>query len=295
MMFIVVSSGRCATFFFFQAEDGIRDKLVTGVQTCALPIFLGDVVGKPGRRAVVESVPHLLATAGADFVIANCENASGGVGVDPRAASELLKAGVDVLTSGNHIWAKRDIVEYLRDSDVLLRPLNFVAGSPGRGFTVKRSRSGVEVAVVNLIGRVFMGNYDCPFRAVDGALETLRARARVVLVDMHGEATSEKVAMGWYLDGRVSAVIGSHTHVQTADERILPHGTAYLSDAGMCGPRDSVIGVKRELVLDRFLTQMPTRFEVATGPALLQGALVDVDEGSGRATAIQRIQQTVDV
>ena len=258
-------------------------------------LFLGDVVGKPGRRAVVESVPHLLATAGADFVIANCENASGGVGVDPRAASELLKAGVDVLTSGNHIWAKRDIVEYMRDSDVLLRPLNFVPASPGRGFTVKRSRSGVDVAVVNLIGRVFMGNYDCPFRAVDAALETLRPRARVVVVDMHGEATSEKVAMGWYLDGRVSAVIGSHTHVQTADERILPRGTAYLSDAGMCGPRDSVIGVKRELVLDRFLTQMPTRFEVATGPALLQGALVDVDEGSGRATAIQRIQQTVDV
>ena len=166
-----------------------------------------------------------------------------------------------------------------------------VAGEPG-GI---RCRSGVDVAVVNLIGRVFMGNYDCPFRAVDAALETLRPRARVVVVDMHGEATSEKVAMGWYLDGRVSAVIGSHTHVQTADERILPRGTAYLSDAGMCGPRDSVIGVKRELVLDRFLTQMPTRFEVATGPALLQGALVDVDEGSGRATAIQRIQQTVDV
>jgi len=258
-------------------------------------LFLGDVVGKPGRRAVVEAVPHLVATSGAEFVIANCENASGGVGVDPRAASELLKAGVDVLTSGNHIWAKRDIIDYLRDSDVLLRPLNFVSGSPGRGFTVKRSRSGVEVGVVNLIGRVFMGNYDCPFRAVDAALETLRPRARVVIVDMHGEATSEKVAMGWYLDGRVSAVVGSHTHVQTADERILPQGTAYLSDAGMCGPRDSVIGVKRELVLDRFLSQMPTRFEVATGPALLQGALIDVDEASGRATTITRVQQTVEV
>ncbi|MBI3768994.1 MAG: TIGR00282 family metallophosphoesterase [Deltaproteobacteria bacterium] len=258
-------------------------------------LFLGDVVGKPGRRAVVESVPHLLTTAGADLVIANCENASGGVGVDPRAASELLEAGVDVLTSGNHIWAKRDIVDYLRDSDVLLRPLNFVPGSPGRGFTVRRSRSGIEVGVVNLIGRVFMGNYDCPFRAVDAALESLRGRVRVVVVDMHAEATSEKVAMGWYLDGRVSAVIGSHTHVQTADERILPEGTAYLSDAGMCGPRDSVIGVKRQLVLDRFLTQMPTRFEVAAGPALLQGALVDVDEESGRARAITRIQQTVEV
>lgn len=258
-------------------------------------LFLGDVVGKPGRRAVVEAVPHFLATADVDLVIANCENASGGVGVDPRAASELLKAGVDVLTSGNHIWAKRDIVEYLRDSDVLLRPLNFVPGSPGRGFTVKRSRSGIDVAVVNLIGRVFMGNYECPFRAIDAALESLRGRARVVIVDMHAEATSEKTAMGWYLDGRVSAVIGSHTHVQTADERVLPDGTAYLSDAGMCGPRDSVIGVKRELVLDRFLRQMPVRFEVAAGPALLQGALVDVDETNGRARSIVRVQQTVEV
>jgi metallophosphoesterase (TIGR00282 family) len=258
-------------------------------------LFLGDVVGKPGRRAVVESVPHLLGSAGADLVIANCENASGGVGVDPRAASELLQAGVDVLTSGNHVWAKRDIIEYLRDSDVLLRPLNFVAGSPGRGWTIRRSRSGIEVAVINLIGRVFMAAYDCPFRAVDAALETLAGRARVVVVDMHAEATSEKVAMGWYLDGRVSAVIGSHTHVQTADERVLPEGTAYLTDAGMCGPRDSVIGVKRQLVLERFLTQMPVRFEVATGPALLQGALVDVDETSGRARAITRIQQSVEV
>ena len=258
-------------------------------------MFLGDVVGKPGRKAVVDAVPHLIATSGVDFVIANCENASGGVGVDPRAASELLQVGVDVLTSGNHIWAKRDIVEYLRDSDVLLRPLNFAPMTPGRGVTVKRSRSGVDVAVVNLIGRVFMGLYDCPFRAVDAALESLRSRTRIVIVDMHAEATSEKVAMGWHLDGRVTAVLGSHTHVQTADERVLPQGTAYLTDAGMCGPRDSVIGVKRDLVIQRFLTQMPTRFEVASGPALLQGALIDVDEGSGRARSITRIQQTVEV
>jgi metallophosphoesterase (TIGR00282 family) len=258
-------------------------------------LFLGDVVGKPGRRAVVESTPHLIATESLDFVIANCENASGGVGVDPRAASELLKAGVDVLTSGNHIWAKRDVVDYLRDSDVLIRPLNFAPGVPGRGWTVRPSRSGVPIAVVNLIGRVFMNNYDCPFRAADAALETIGARARVVIVDMHAEATSEKAAMGWHLDGRVSAVVGSHTHVQTADERVLPDGTAYLTDAGMCGPRDSVIGVKRELVLDRFLTQMPTRFEVATGPAMLQGAIIDVDEATGRARAITRVQQTVEV
>ena len=258
-------------------------------------LFLGDVVGKPGRKAVTEAVPHLIATAGIDFAIANCENASGGVGVDPRAASELLQAGVDVLTSGNHIWAKRDIVDYLRDSDVLLRPLNFAPLTPGRGVTIKRSRAGAEVAVVNLIGRVFMGTYDCPFRAADAALESLRSRTPIVIVDMHAEATSEKVAMGWHLDGRVTAVLGSHTHVQTADDRILPQGTAYITDAGMCGPRDSVIGVKRDLVLQRFLTQMPVRFEVASGPALLQGALIDVDEGSGRARSITRIQQTVEV
>ena len=258
-------------------------------------LFLGDIVGKPGRRAVTESVPHLISSTGVDFVVANCENASGGVGIEPRAARELLDAGVDVLTSGNHIWAKRDIVDYLRDSDVLLRPANFAGGNPGRGCTVKTSRAGVNVAVVNLIGRVFMGAYDCPFRAADATLQSLQDRASVVIVDMHAEATSEKVALGWYLDGRVTAVIGSHTHVQTADERVLPGGTAYLTDAGMCGPRDSVIGVKRALVIERFLTQMPNRFEVASGPVLLQGAVIDVDDGTGHARSITRLQQVVEV
>lgn len=258
-------------------------------------LFLGDIVGKPGRRAVVEGVAHLLATSSIDFVVANCENASGGVGVDPRAAGELLGAGVDVLTSGNHVWAKREILDYVRDSDVLLRPANFSPATPGRGFTVKASRSGVRVGVLNLIGRVFMGSYDCPFRVADTALESLRMQAQVILVDMHAEATSEKVAMGWHLDGRVSAVVGSHTHVQTADDRVLPQGTAYLTDAGMCGPRDSVIGVRREQVIQRFLTQMPSRFEVAAGPALLQGAVIDVDEATGRACAITRLQQTIEV
>src|SRR6185369_5088067 len=189
-------------------DQGHGDPRDARERVCALMrvLFLGDVVGKPGRRAVVESMPHLIASESLDFVVANCENASGGVGVDPRAASELLKAGVDVLTSGNHIWAKRDVIDYLRDSDVLIRPLNFAPGVPGRGWTVRPSRSGVPIAVVNLIGRVFMNNYDCPFRAADAALETIGARARVVIVDMHAEATSEKAAMGWHLDGRVSAV-----------------------------------------------------------------------------------------
>lgn len=257
--------------------------------------FLGDVVGKPGRRAVVAWLSRALPGAQLDFVVANCENSAGGVGVDPGSARELLAAGVDVLTSGNHVWAKREIVDYMRDSDVLLRPANFAPSTPGWGYAIKKGRNGVPVGVVNLIGRVFMGTYDCPFRVADSVLESIGTRARVVVVDMHAEATSEKVAMGWHLDGRVSVVIGSHTHVQTADERVLPGGTAYLSDAGMCGPRDSVIGVKREPVLQRFLTQMPTRFEVAGGPVLVQGAIMEVDETSGRSRSIQRIQEVVEV
>jgi 2',3'-cyclic-nucleotide 2'-phosphodiesterase len=256
---------------------------------------LGDVVGKPGRRAIARVVPELIGQAGIDFVVANCENASGGVGVDPGTARELLAAGADVLTSGNHIWAKHEIIGYIRDSDVLLRPANFAPDVPGWGFTVKSSRSGVRVGVLNLIGRVFMGTYDCPFRVADTAVESLRTRAAVILVDMHAEATSEKTAMGWHLAGRVSAVVGSHTHVQTADERVLPGGTAYLTDAGMCGPLDSVIGMKREGVLRRFVTQMPNRFEVASGPALVQGAIVDVDEATGTARSIERLQRVVEV
>lgn len=255
--------------------------------------FLGDVVGKPGRRGVVACLAGLIAAEAIDFVVANCENAAGGVGVDPGSVRELLGAGVDVLTSGNHIWAKREIIEYIADSDVLLRPANFAPSTPGWGYAVKTSRSGTPVAVVNLIGRVFMNNYDCPFRVADKVLEQVAPKARVILVDMHAEATSEKVAMGWYLDGRVSAVIGSHTHVQTADERVLPAGTAYLTDAGMCGPRDSVIGVKREPVIQRFLTQMPTRFEVAAGPVLVQGAIVDVDVTTGKAQSVSRLQKLI--
>jgi metallophosphoesterase (TIGR00282 family) len=257
-------------------------------------VFFGDVVGKSGRRGVARRLGILREQGDVDFVIANCENSAGGVGVDPGSARELLAAGVDVLTSGNHVWAKREIVEYLTDSDVLLRPANFAPTNPGWGYTVKIGRGGTPVAVVNLIGRVFMNTYDCPFRGADAVLETIRDRAQVIVVDMHAEATSEKVAMGWHLDGRVTAVIGTHTHVQTADERVLPNGTAYLTDAGMCGPRDSVIGVRREQVLRRFLTQMPGRFEVADGPVLVQGAIVDVDEATGRARGIRRFQEVVE-
>ncbi len=257
-------------------------------------LFLGDVVGRPGRRAVTSVLPRLVAREGVGFVVANCENASGGKGIDPDAAEELRDAGVDVLTSGNHVWQHQAIVAYMRDSTRLLRPLNFPPGVPGRGWVVQTARqSGVRVGVVNLIGRVFMGPADCPFRAAETAVEAVRRETPITLVDMHGEATSEKVGMGRFLDGKVSVVVGSHTHVQTADERILPGGTACLTDAGMCGPEDSVLGVRTEQVLRRFLTQMPTRFEVAAGPALVQGLFVDVDEVSGRATAVRRLQERV--
>jgi len=259
-------------------------------------LFLGDVVGRPGRRAVGVVLSRLRRQGVIDFVIANCENAAGGKGVDPRSAEELRDAGVDVLTSGNHIWQKREIVPYLQENGRLLRPLNFAPEAPGVGWTVRESpRTGTRVAVINLIGRVFMGQAECPFRAVDVVLPRLVDEARVVVVDMHAEATSEKVGMGWYLDGRVTAVVGSHTHVQTADETILPGGTAYLTDAGMCGPEGSVLGVRTDRVLERFLTQMPTRFDVASGPVLVQGAIIDVDPASGRATAIERLRERVAV
>ncbi len=258
-------------------------------------VFFGDVVGKPGRRGVARWLSTMRAAEDIDFVIANGENSAGGVGIDPGSARDLLAAGVDVLTSGNHVWAKREILDYIVDSDVLIRPANFAPSTPGWGYTVKADRRGTPIAVLNLIGRVFMNTYDCPFRVADAVLESIGSRAKVIFVDMHAEATSEKVAMGWHLDGRVSAVVGSHTHVQTADERVLPGGTAYITDAGMCGPRDSVIGVKRDQVLRRFLTQMPGRFEVADGVVLVQGAVIEVDDETGRASSIKRFQEVIEI
>ena len=257
-------------------------------------LFLGDVVGRPGRRALAALVPRLAAQEHIEFVIANCENASGGKGVDPRSADELHETGVDVLTSGNHVWQNREIVPYMRESGRLLRPLNFPPGVPGVGWTVQKARrSEARVAVLNLIGRVFMAPVDCPFRAADEALADIRREASIVFVDMHAEATSEKVAMGRFLDGRVSAVVGSHTHIQTADETVLPGGSAYLTDAGMCGPEDSVLGVRTDRVVERFLTQMPTRFEVAAGAVLVQGAVIDIDGETGRARSIRRVRERV--
>ena len=255
--------------------------------------FFGDVVGRPGRRALAIVLRQIKNAEPVDFVVANGENAAGGKGIDVASAEELQDAGVDVITTGNHVWQHREIVPYLVENRRCLRPLNFVPGTPGVGWVVRPARDGTPVAVVNLIGRVFMGPADCPFRGVEAVLPAICEATRVVVVDMHGEATSEKVGMGRFLDGRVSAVLGSHTHVQTSDEAILPGGTAVLTDAGMCGPEDSILGVRSDRVLERFLKQTPVRFEVASGPTLVQGAIVDIDGASGRALGIRRIRERV--
>jgi metallophosphoesterase (TIGR00282 family) len=254
-------------------------------------LILGDVVGRPGRSAVRDLVPGLVKTEAIDLVVANVENAAGGMGVDIKSAEEMLSAGVHVLTSGNHIWKKKEIYPYLENKSYLLRPANYPDGAPGRGWIEWSSQRGLRALVVNVQGRVFMPNHvDDPFRCVDGILRDHGGYSRVVIVDMHAEATSEKVAMGWFLDGRASVVYGTHTHVQTADERLLPGGTAYITDLGMCGPWDSVIGIEKENVIEGFLTQLPRKFEVAKENVVLQGIIVDVDEETGRARDICRLR-----
>jgi metallophosphoesterase (TIGR00282 family) len=253
-------------------------------------LMVGDVVGKPGRQAVQEWIPQLKAEHHVDFVIVNAENAAGGIGITPEIATSLLeRGGVHVVTLGNHAWGKREIYPYLDTEPRLLRPANYPPGAPGQGFDVYPSPLG-PVGVVSLQGRTFMEPVDDPFRAIDTILETLQKKTRIVFVDFHAEATSEKQAFGWYVDGRVSAVVGTHTHVQTADERILPGGTAYLSDVGMTGPIDSIIGMRRDIVIPKFTGGLPARFEVAEGDAQLCAVLVDIVPATGRATFIQRIQ-----
>ncbi|MBI4490333.1 MAG: TIGR00282 family metallophosphoesterase [Deltaproteobacteria bacterium] len=254
-------------------------------------LILGDVVGRPGRRAIRDLVPPFVRGEGIDLAIANAENAAGGMGVDTKSAEELFSGGVHVLTSGNHIWKKKEIYPYLEKHPHLLRPANYPAGAPGRGWFEWQNEDGLRALIVNVQGRVFMpSNIDDPFRCVDAILREHDHYSPVVVVDMHAEATSEKTAMGWYLDGRVSVVYGTHTHVQTADERILPGGTAYITDLGMCGPMDSVIGIKRETVIEGFLSQLPRKFDVAQENVVLQGVVLDVDEGTGKARDIRRIR-----
>ena len=261
-------------------------------------LFIGDIVGKPGRAAVKVLLPRIIERYKTDFIIANGENAASGFGITESTGRELFASGIDVLTSGNHIWDKKEAISYIVKENRLLRPLNFPPGAPGTGSIVVRGTGSaspggtIPVAVINLQGRVFMPALDCPFRTAMDEVEKLKEQTPVIIADFHAEATSEKIAMGYLLDGKVSAVIGTHTHVQTADEKILPGGTAYITDVGMTGPADSVIGVKKEQILEKFLTQMPTRFEIPAGPALFSAVILEVNEKDGKASSIQRIELT---
>src|SRR3954470_22028544 len=256
-------------------------------------LFVGDIVGKPGRMAVRQFVPALREKHGLDLCIGNSENSAGGAGITPDSADELLEAGLDLLTSGNHTFSNREIGPARdRPGSRPLRPANYRDGAPGRGHAVIEARSGARLGVINLEGRVFMKPLECPFRTADRLIESMKKDGvRCIFVDMHCEATSEKNAMGHYLDGRVSAVLGSHTHIQTADDRVLRGGTAFVTDVGMCGPWDSVIGLRKESAIERFLTQRHSSFELGQGDVYLQGAIVDIDDSTGRARGIVRVQE----
>jgi metallophosphoesterase (TIGR00282 family) len=252
-------------------------------------LFIGDIVGRPGRDLVHKGLPALVEHYDIDLTIANAENSAAGFGITRDIGETLLEWGVEVMTSGNHIWDKKEALDYIATEPRLLRPANYPAGVPGHGSYVAQTRDGRSVGVINVMGRVFMTPIDDPFAVVLREIEAIRHRVKVIFVDMHAEATSEKVSMGWYLDGKVTAVVGTHTHVQTADERILPNGTAYLTDAGMTGPHDSIIGMEREPSLARFLTGLPSKFEPATGNPRLNGVVLEADDKTGRATKITRI------
>ena len=261
-------------------------------------LFIGDIVGSPGREIVRERLADIVAQQKVDLVIANCENAASGFGITPRLVEELLAAGVEVLSGGNHIWDRKEIFEYIPHEPRLLRPANFPDGNPGSGLYLGTAKDGVRYAVLNLQGRVFMTPIDCPFRTADRELARIPPGVSIVIVDIHAEASSEKMAMGWYLDGRVTAVIGTHTHVPTADEQILPGGTAFISDVGMTGPHAGIIGMDRDGIIKKFLNGLPARFEVAEGDVQLNAVLVVADtaaaNGSPRARSIERLRYRLD-
>lgn len=259
-------------------------------------LFLGDIFGKPGRNALKKELAPLVEKENVDVVVANGENASGGLGITPQICETLLGMGIDIITSGNHIYKKKEIYDYIHNQPRLLKPANYPPSTPGAGYHIFSSTKtgGRKIAVINLCGRVFVENLDCPFRLVKKLLETIRKQTNIIIVDFHAEVTSEKVAMGWFLDGRVSAVLGTHTHVQTADHRILPQGTAYITDAGMVGPRDSVIGVKKEIIIERFLKVMPQKFVVASGDAIINGVVVEIDNINGQAVSIKPINTYIE-
>ncbi len=251
-------------------------------------IFIGDIFGHAGRRIVADHLADIRATQGIDVVIANGENSAAGFGITPGITQDLISYGVDVITTGNHIWDKKEILSYFQHQPRLLRPANYPDPSPGSGVFVHETPAGVKIAVMNLQGRVYMANTDCPFRKADAILAALPADVKVRFLDFHAEVTSEKIAMGWYLNGRVSAVVGTHTHIPTADTRILSGGTAYQTDCGMTGPYDSVIGVEKDPILHKFLSQQPVKMEPAKGMVELHSVIVDVDDETGKAIAVRR-------
>ena len=253
-------------------------------------LFIGDIIGEAGRKIIAKKLETVVDEYRINLVIANGENAAGGFGITPKIADELLDAGINVITSGNHIWDKKEIVPYLEKERRLLRPANYPDGVPGHGSFTAYTNTRDKVVVLNLTGRVFMGNFDCPFRLFDREIKRLKAESDIILVDFHAEATSEKIAFGWYADGKVSAIIGTHTHVQTADEQILPKGTAYITDVGMTGPSHSVIGIEKDMVIEKYLTLMPKRFEVAKGRPVLSAAVIEINEEDGKALSIERLQ-----
>ncbi|MBI5195482.1 MAG: TIGR00282 family metallophosphoesterase [Nitrospirae bacterium] len=253
-------------------------------------LFIGDIVGQPGRKALKEGLSTIAEKIKLDFVIANAENAAGGFGITREIGEEIFLMGVDVLTSGNHIWDKKEAVTYITKESRLLRPANYPDGVPGHGSIVMKTANAVSVAVLNISGRVFMSQMDCPFQIAKREIARLKAETNIIIVDFHAEATSEKAAFGRYFDGEVTAIIGTHTHVQTADEMIMPQGTAFITDVGMTGPTDSIIGIKKEQIIGKFLTQIPVRFETAKGPSILSAVVVDIDPKTGSASKIQRLQ-----
>ncbi len=254
-------------------------------------LFIGDIVGRPGRRAIRELLPVTLNELNPDFIVANGENAAGGLGITPDVARELLNSNIDVLTSGNHVWNKKEIYDYLNATPRLIRPANYPGNPPGRGYGVFETRQGVPVGVINLEGRIFMKHLECPYRTARRLVDEIKKETPCILVDFHAEATSEKQAMGWFLDGSVSAIVGTHTHVPTADERILPGKTAYISDVGMTGAIDSVIGFQYEIVIERLLSQLPATFKVAKKNIRMQAVLIEIDAASGKALSIRRIER----
>lgn len=253
-------------------------------------LIIGDICGRPGRHTTARLLPELKERHSVDFVIANGENSAGGVGITASVLNELLSMGIDLVTTGNHVWDKKEIFSFIDSEERLIRPANYPPGTPGKGYQIVR-KAGKLIGIINLAGRVFMPPVDCPFRQADDILNKIHESCDIIIVDFHAETTSEKIALGWYLDGRVSCVVGTHTHVQTADERILPRGTAYISDLGMVGPMNSVLGVEKDAVVKKFLTGLPARFTVAGGPTQFCAVLVKIDENTNMPIAITRIQE----